>query len=140
MVELKTKPTDQNVNKFIESVADKQKREDAKQLLKLFTEVTKEKPVMWGPSMIGFGLHHYRYASGREADWLAAGFSPRKQNLTLYLTYDVSKLPGLNNLGKFTTGKGCIYIKKLADVDQKALKKLIAAGYKLMKNTDSSNP
>ena len=127
MAENKTKPTQVSVAKTVDAVPDETKRADAKELVRIMQEATGEKPKMWGPSIIGFGTYHYRYESGREGDTPLAGFSPRKNASVLYglLGVDGSdKL--LPKLGKFTTGKGCLYIKKLADVDNQVLRELIA--------------
>ncbi|HEY2467848.1 MAG TPA: DUF1801 domain-containing protein [Terracidiphilus sp.] len=127
MVENKTKPTQSSVSKTVNAVADESRRADAKKLVRILQEVTGEKPKMWGPSIVGFGTHHYRYKSGREGDTPLAGFSPRKNACVVYglLGVDGSdKL--LARLGRFTTGKGCLYIKKLADVDEQVLRDLIA--------------
>src|SRR5512134_3587589 len=132
--ELKTKVNDASVTKFINSVADEQKRNDCLELLKLMKQVTKEEPKMWGSSIVGFGSYHYKGKSGREGDWLLTGFSPRKQNLTLYLMGGFDTHAALlNKLGKFTTGAGCLYIKRLDDVDKKVLKELVQASVKRMK-------
>ena len=132
--ELKTKVNDASVTKFLNSVADKGKRKDSFEILKLMQQVTKEEPKMWGSSIVGFGSYHYKGASGREGDWMLTGFSPRKQNLTLYLMhgFDVHK-DLLKKLGKYKTGMGCLYIKKLDDVDRKVLKELVQASVKRMK-------
>src|SRR6185503_17685931 len=132
--ELKTKVNDASVTKFLNSVTDEQKRNDAFEILKLMQQVTKEEPKMWGASIVGFGSYHYKGASGREGDWMLTGFSPRKQNLTLYLMhgFDVHK-DLLKKLGKHTTSMGCLYIKKLDDVDKKVLKELVAESVKRMK-------
>jgi Domain of unknown function (DU1801) len=132
--ELKTKVNDASVTKFLNSVADEQKRNDCLEILKLMKQVTKEEPKMWGSSIVGFGSYHYKGASGREGDWMLTGFSPRKQNLTLYLMhgFDVHK-DLLKKLGKYKTSMGCLYIKKLDDVDKKVLKDLVTASVKRMK-------
>ena len=132
--ELKTKVNDASVTKFLESVTDEQKRNDCFEILKMMKQVTKEEPKMWGASMVGFGSYHYKGKSGREGDWMLTGFSPRKQNLTLYLMggFD-THADLLNKLGKYTTGAGCLYIKKLDDVDKKVLKELMQASVKRMK-------
>lgn len=130
MAELKTKPTGASVEDFLQSVADPQQREDSFRVLKLMKEVTKTEPRMWGGSIVGFGDYHYKYPSGCEGDWFLAGFSPRKGNLTLYL---MSGFAGydelLAKLGKYKTGKACLYIKRLEDVDLAALKKLVKASF-----------
>src|SRR5580700_8863726 len=126
MAENKTKPTQLSVSACIEAVTDPAKRADAKALVKLMQSATGEKPKMWGPSIIGFGSHHYTYESGREGDMPLAGFSPRKAATVLYgvTGFDASGAL-LAKLGKHSTGKGCLYIKKLADVDPKVLEKLV---------------
>jgi hypothetical protein len=129
MAELKTKVTRASVEKFLEGIKDEKKREDCFQLLKIMKKATKSEPKMWGPSIIGFGDHHYVYESGREGDWFLAGFSPRAQNLTLYIMggFDGETL---KKLGKYKTGKGCLYINKLEDVDRKVLSELITKSIK----------
>ncbi len=137
--ELKTKLNDASVTKFLEGVTDEQKRNDCFEILKLMKQVTKEEPKMWGATIVGFGSYHYKGKSGREGDWMLIGFSPRKQNLTLYLMggFD-THADLLKKLGKFTTSVGCLYIKKLDDVDRKVLKELVTASVKRMKQLDKS--
>jgi hypothetical protein len=132
--ELKTKLNDASVTKFLNSVADEQKRNDCFEILKMMKQITKEEPKMWGASIVGFGSYHYKGKSGREGDWMLTGFSPRKQNLTLYLMggFD-THADLLKKLGKFTTSVGCLYIKKLEDVDKKILKELVQVSVKRMK-------
>ena len=126
MSDLKTKPTDQNVEEFLNKVENEKKREDSFEILKIMKELTQEKPVMWGSSIVGFGSYRYKYASGREGEWPLVGFSPRKQNLTLYIMTGFDKYDEiLERLGKYTTGKSCLYIKKLDDIDIPSLKELI---------------
>ena len=133
-VELKTKVNDLSVTGFLNSVADESKREDSFEILRLMEEVTKEPPKMWGESIIGFGSYHYKGAGGREGDWMLTGFSPRKQNLTLYLMGGFDKYGDLlQRLGKYKTSVGCLYIKKLGDVGKTVLKELIVANVKTMK-------
>jgi hypothetical protein len=129
LVQIKTKPSDSNVVEFINSITDEQKREDSLVLLSIMEKRTKEKPRLWGSSIIGFGSHRYRSpATGREVDWFKIGFSPRKSSLSLHLLVDFKKQSALlQKLGKHKTGVGCLYINKLADVDQTILDKLIAA-------------
>ena len=123
MADNKTKPTKISVAAFIDAITDKDRRADAKALVKLMQKVSGEKPTMWGPSIIGFGSHHYVYDSGREGDMPLIGFSPRKAATVLYgLSSSEALLP---KLGKHTRGKGCVYIKKLADVDQKVLEAMV---------------
>ena len=125
--ELKTKKNEASVEDFIETVQDEQVRADCFEIAKMMEKATKAKPKMWGSSIICFGEQHLVYESGRELDWMKIGFSPRKQNITLYVSLDESLL---KKLGKFTTGKGCLYIKKLTDVDTKVLNELITASAK----------
>ena len=138
MPESKTKPTKLSVAAFIDALPDEAKRADAKALVKLMQSATGEKPAMWGPSIIGFGSHHFKYESGREGDTPIAGFSPRKAATVLYnLTgFDEAKAL-LAKLGKHTTGKGCLYIKKLADVDQRVLQTLIVKSVAGKRKRDS---
>jgi len=132
--ELKTKVNDASVAGFLNSVADEQKRKDSFEIMKIMQKITKEKPKMWGPSIVGFGSYHYKGASGREGDWMLIGFSPRKQNLTLYLMGGLNTHTDLlKKLGKHKTSVGCLYIKRLSDVDVNVLKKLIAESLKRMK-------
>ncbi len=126
MADNKTKPTKLSVSAFIDALTDQTKRADAKTLVKLMQGATGEKPKMWGPSIIGFGSHHYSYESGREGDVPLAGFSPRKAATVVYGLTGFSESEALlAKLGKHTTGKGCLYIKKLADVDQNVLETLV---------------
>ena len=126
MAELKTKPNEQSVEAFLNSVEDEKKRQDCFTVLEMMKQITKAEPQMWGTSMVGFGTYHYKYESGREGDWFVAGFSPRKQNLTLYIMAGFSRYDELlSKLGKFKTGKSCLYINKIEDVDLKTLKELI---------------
>jgi hypothetical protein len=126
MADNKTKPTKLSVAEFIDALKDQSKREDAKALVKLIQSATGEKPKMWGPSIIGFGSYHYTYDSGREGDMPLAGFSPRNAATVLYNVMGFSGSEVLlAKLGKHTTGKGCLYIKKLADVDPKVLEALV---------------
>lgn len=132
--ELKTRVNDASVEKFLNAVKDEQARTDCYEILKMMKQVTKEEPKMWGSSIVGFGSYHYKGKSGREGDWMLTGFSPRKQNLTLYLMggFDEQK-DLLKKLGKYKTSVGCLYIKKLDDVDKKVLKELVAGSVKRMK-------
>jgi hypothetical protein len=126
MAENKTKPTKLSVAAFIEALTDQTRRADAKALVKLMQSATAEKPKMWGPSIIGFGSCHYQYESGREGDMPLIGFSPRKAATVLYNVGGFSGSEALRaKLGKHTTGKGCLYIKKLAEVDQQVLETLV---------------
>ena len=135
MAELKTKPNKARIEKFLDNVKDEKKRNDSYKILDLMKRITKEKPVMWGPSIIGFGSYHYKYASGREGDFFLTGFSPRKQSLTLYIMSGFNGYEELmKKLGKYKTGSSCLYINKLEDVDLKVLKTLITESIKYMKN------
>ena len=126
MAELKTKLNDKPVDEFINTVTDEKKRSDCFLIKQLMEEVTGEPAKMWGESIVGFGSYHYKYASGREGDWMITGFSPRKQNLTLYIMPGFERYEHLmEQLGKYKTGKSCLYIKKLEDVDMKILKELV---------------
>jgi hypothetical protein len=126
MADNKTKPTESSVAAFIDAIPDPTKRADAKALVKLMEAAAGEKPKMWGPSIIGFGSYHYRYDSGREGDMPLIGFSPRKTASVLYGIIGSSGSKALlAKLGKHTTGKGCLYIKKLADVDQQVLAAMV---------------
>jgi hypothetical protein len=137
MAELKTKLNDASVEDFLNSIEDEQKRDDCFAVLKLMKQVTKAEPKMWGSSIVGFGSYHYKYASGREADWMLAGFSPRKQNLTLYIMAGFDNYDALlARLGQHSTGKSCLYIKRLADVDTGVLKELVTQSVAHMKATN----
>ncbi len=126
MAELKTKQTAASVDKFLQSVADEQKRQDCRTLIDLMKAVVKAPPRMWGSAIIGFGNIHLKYESGRELDWFPIGFSPRKQNLTIYLLSGFQQQADLlAKLGKFKTGKGCLYVNRLADIDLNTLKAML---------------
>jgi hypothetical protein len=126
MADNKTKPTQMSVAAFIDALPDPVRRADAEALVKLMENATGEKAKMWGPSIIGFGSYHYTYDSGREGDMPVAGFSPRKAATVLYsLTWFSGSEALLAKLGKYTAGKGCLYVKKLADVDAKVLEALV---------------
>jgi hypothetical protein len=131
MAELKTKETEANVQDFLEGVTDDQRHKDCLEVMKLLAKITKAEAKMWGANIIGFGTFRLRYPNGREIDWMQVGLSPRKQNLTLYIhgAYVQGGLDTqeqmLQGLGKFKTGKGCLYIKKLEDIDMTVLEKLI---------------
>ena len=130
MAELKTKKNNADVDGFLESVADEKRREDCRAVVKLMADVTGEVPTMWGSSIIGFGSYHYRYASGREGDWMATGVSPRKQNLTVYIMSGFPRHDALmKKLGTYSTGKSCLYIKKLEDVDTSVLGELVRESF-----------
>lgn len=127
MAENKTKPTKSSVTAFLNKIQDKQLREDCFAILEMMQKVSNSEPVMWGSAIIGFGTLHYVYDSGREGDTVAIGFSPRKENISIYLTGGLGKIEDeLSQLGKFKTGKGCLYIKSLSDVKAEVLKKIFA--------------
>ena len=139
MAENKTKPTDVSVDEFIAMVEPESKREDAKVLDAMFRKITGEEPCMWGPTMIGYGSYHYKYATGREGDMLRTGFSPRKAKHSLYLMGgycdDITakhREEALTRLGKYSTGKSCLYINKLADVDLDVLEEMITKDWETM--------
>ncbi|HWT23447.1 MAG TPA: DUF1801 domain-containing protein [Solirubrobacteraceae bacterium] len=128
---LKTTPTDADVDAFLDAVEDPRKREDSRALCRLMAEETGERATLWGSSIVGFGSYHYRYASGREGDWPAVAFSPRKQNLTLYLMDGFSGYGELlERLGRHSTGKSCLYLKRLADVDEGVLREMVRRSYR----------
>lgn len=137
MAELKTKLNNASVDKFLKGVKDEQTRADCYQIIEMMNKATKAEPKMWGTSIIGFGNIHLKYESGRELDWFPIGFSPRKQNITLYLMGGLEQKELLDKLGKYSTGKGCLYIKKLADVDIKVLNKLVTTSAKNMLNKNN---
>jgi hypothetical protein len=129
MPEPKTKPTEASVESFLNGVADEKRRADAWQILEIMKEITGLSPRMWGPTMVGFGEYHYRYASGHEGDTFLTGFSPRKDALALYFLAGLQARFGeeLKKLGKAKASKGCLYIKKMADVDLAVLREMIRA-------------
>jgi len=134
MAELKTKLNDASVTDFLNAIEDEEKRKDCFEIVKIMKQASKAEPRMWGPSIVGFGSYHYKYASGREADWMLVGFSPRKQNLTLYIMPGFARYGELlKKLGKYSTGSSCLYIKRLGDVDRKVLKELVSESVKVMK-------
>ena len=129
--ELKTRESDASVEGFLNSIENKERREDGFRVLEMFTRLTGEAPKMWGPAIIGFGSTMLRYPDGRELDWMAIAFSPRKQNLTLYVLTGTEKQKKLfEKLGKHSTSVSCLYIKRLSDVDLKVLEKVIADAYR----------
>ncbi len=131
MAEPKTQKSDESVAGFIAGIEDDRQREDSRTLVELIHRITGEEPHVWGSSIVGFGDHHYVYESGREGDWFKVGFSPRRRNLTLYsMDYVDEDDPLMAKLGKYTTGKSCIYIKRLEDVDLEVLEKLVERSYR----------
>jgi hypothetical protein len=139
MAELKTKENDQSVNEFINSLTDEKQRNDSEMLIKIMSELSSSPPKMWGDSIIGFGQYRYKYASGREGDWFLVGFSPRKANISLYI---ISYLENFNELmmqlGKYKTGKSCIYIKKIEDINLDILKELISISIAELKKSETA--
>jgi len=132
--ENKTIPTNKSVAEFINSIPDEEKKQDCRVLLEMMESATGEKGVMWGDAIVGFGLYHYVYTTGREGDMPKAGFSPRKQALTVYLNYDFENNKDLiEKLGKHKTGKVCLYINRLSDIDRDVLKELILRSYQEFK-------
>ncbi len=128
MAELKTRENDGNVEEFLEAVTPEAKKKDCVEILDLMREITGSEPKMWGKSIVGFGHYDYHYASGRKGTWLQTGFAPRKQALTLYIMTGFSRYASiLERLGRYKTGKSCLYIKKLEDIDRSVLRELIQA-------------
>lgn len=139
MAENKTQETDLSVQAFLETVENDQKREDCFTLMKLMEEVTGDPARMWGTSIVGFGKYHYKYDSGRQGDFMLVGFSPRKANLTLYIVAGFDEYePLLNKLGKFTTGKSCLYVKSLKGVDMGTLRTMVERSVQHMRATHPS--
>lgn len=135
MADYKTKKNDVKVENFLSSVENEKRKEDSFKVLDLMKKITKSEPSMWGPSIIGLGHYRYKYASGRENDWFLTGFSPRKQSLTLYIMNGFSHYDEiLSRLGKYKTGKSCLYINKLEDVDHVVLEELITESVEFLKS------
>jgi hypothetical protein len=131
MAENKTKPTKSSVTAFLNKIPYKQLRDDCFAILKMMQEVSNCEPVMWGSAIIGFGTFHYVYESGREGDMVVIGFSPRKENISIYLMGGLKNVEGeLSKLGKYKTGKGCLYVKSLSDVKVEVLKKIFAKAFR----------
>ena len=134
MADLKTKPTALSIEKFLDGLPDESVRDDCRALIKLMKKVTGSDPKMWGSSIIGFGKYHYKYDSGHEGDMCLTGFSPRKQNISLYLMPGLTGIqPLLRELGKHKASKGCLYIKTLKDVDQNVLEQIVAHSVRVLK-------
>ncbi len=134
MAELKTKPNTASVADFLATVDSPQKRADCKKIAAMMRRATGKRAKMWGPSIIGYGSYHYKYASGQEGDWMITGYSPRKQAITLYIMPGFSQYDALmKKLGKHKTGKSCLYINKLADVDEAVLETLITRSVEHMR-------
>mgnify|MGYP006264427329 CR=1 FL=1 len=133
MAELKTRETNESVSAFLDRIADEGRRKDCLTVVDMMRAATKAEPRMWGASIVGFGRYTYKYLSGRELEWPITGFSPRKKDLTLYIMGGCERFPEeMKNLGKYKTGKSCLYIKNLADVDVAVLRKLIKKSVKLI--------
>jgi hypothetical protein len=134
-----TRPTGADVEEFLASVPDEQRRADARRLTAMMAEVTGEPPALWGPSIIGFGQYHYRYASGHEGDAPVAGFAPRKPHLVVYLVGDYETHFGeaLTRLGPHKTGKSCLYVKRLSDVDEAVLREMIERSMQVARDVDA---
>lgn len=134
MAENKTKQTRVSVTAFLSAIVDPRRRADARKVAAMMRKATGKRARMWGSSMVGFGSYHYKYASGREGEWSLVGFSPRKQNLVVYIMPGFKEFPALmKKLGKYKTGKSCLYLNKLDDVDQHVLQKLIEQSVKVMR-------
>jgi hypothetical protein len=137
VAEPKTKPTDADVQAFLASPPDERRRSDATAICALMEEITGEPPTMWGPSIVGFGRYRYRYGSGREGEWPVVGFSPRKQKLTLYIVDGFGRYGDLlDRLGKHSTGKACLYLKRLDDADPEVLRSLITQSVEHVRASD----
>jgi len=131
----KTRPEDTSAEAFIDSIEDPERRADCARIADIMAEATGEPPIMWGTSMVGFGSYHYRYASGREGDFFLTGFAPRKTNLSVYIMAGFADFDSLmQRLGKYKTGKSCLYIKRLADIDEAVLVELVAESVAWMRN------
>jgi len=136
MADIKTKKTSQSVDAFLTSIVDEKKRQDSYVILDLIKEASGAEPKMWGDSIVGFGDYHYKYATGRENDWFYAGFSPRKQNITLYLATGFDQFSDLmQKLGRYKTGKACLYIQRIEDINQDVLKELVRRSIQTMQNS-----
>jgi len=138
MAQLKTQPNDGSVEDFLNAVEDDTRRKDSFTILGLMQDVTDEEPVMWGDSIVGFGTYRYKYASGHQAEWMLTGFSPRVQNLTLYIMDGFDEYDQLlGGLGKHSTGKSCLYIKRLENIDLDVLRQLLEKSVAHMKATNA---
>ena len=138
MAELKTKKNEASVDAFLDSVNDEKKRDACRVVADIMQEVTGAEPKMWGSSIVGYGQYHYKYASGREGDWFLTGFAPRKRNLTLYIMDGFTGYDDvLSGLGKYKTGKSCLYINKIDDIDTGVLRDLIEKSVKHVAETNA---
>ena len=137
LAENKTQPTGQSVREFLDAISDEKKRRDSYTILELMRHVTGLEPQMWGGSLVGFGSYHYKYASGREGDFFLTGFSPRKEALSLYIMSGFEQYDGLlERLGKFKTGKACLYVKKVEDIHLGALEELVRRSVENVRETN----
>ncbi len=137
MAEPKTKPTEVSPHDFVAAIEDEQQRKDSAWIMEMMEAVTGAPPVMWGPSIIGFGAYHYVYKSGREGDWMLTGFSPRKSAISLYLMSGLTREQELlGKLGKYKTGKSCLYVKRLRDIDQEVLRQLVVSSVEKVRQND----
>lgn len=135
MAELKTRENSASVAAFLNAIDDTQKRADAKKIAAMMRKATGSRAKMWGKSIVGFGSYHYKYASGREGDWMLIGFSPRKQDLTMYIMTGFKEFDVfMSRLGKHKTGKSCLYVKRLADIDLKVLESLMQGSIRYMRS------
>lgn len=140
MATLKTSPNDQSVEAYLDGIDNEQKRVDSKKIVELMQAVSGQPPVMWGDGIVGFGTYHYKYASGREGDWFLTGFAARKQSLTLYIMAGFDQYDYLmEQLGKYKTGKSCLYIKKLTDINESILKTLLEESIAYLKKQYGEN-
>jgi hypothetical protein len=138
MAELKTQPSKKSPVEYLKTVENQKKQADSFAILELMSDITGVEPVMWGDSIIGFGTYHYKYASGREGEWFLTGFAPRKQSLTLYIMSGFSEYKLLlSKLGKYKTGKSCLYINKLEDIDIEVLRDLVERSVEHMEETNA---
>lgn len=134
MAENKTRATNASVSEFLDAIEDRQQRNDLKKVAAMMRRATGKRARMWGPSIVGYGSYHYRYDSGREGDFLVTGYAPRKQNMAIYIMPGFKRFGDLmHRLGKYKTGKSCLYIKRLADVDEKVLEQLIREAVNYMR-------
>lgn len=140
MAELKTQPTEASVREFLDSIDDEQKAADSRSLVEIMQRATGDPPKMWGSAMVGFGEYHYRYESGREGDWFLAGFSPRKRELSLYIMDGFERHQELmSRLGKHRTGKSCLYVKRLSDLNLDVLEQLVSESVTNMRRRHRSD-
>ncbi len=136
MAELKTKPTSASVTAYVNAIDDPAKRRDVKKVAAMMRRATGKRPKMWGPSMVGYGVYEYRYPTGNSGEWMLTGYAPRKQALTVYIMTGFTPFESLmKKLGKYKTGKSCLYIKKLDDVDEKVLEDLITRSVERMRKS-----